>query len=369
MSVDTPSSRIHWAESIIVIGLLLFILATPILFNPDDTLEWNKIFRRWRNFSPYLGLFLINHYILLPRLLFSNKKLLYVGMVILLIGSIVFFEQRNRPSPKKSFPIAKRAERPHPPAGPPPGQGPKRRPGPGPREPGLFSYFPPSLNPILLSLFVLVFGTGFRSTFRWAQTAHDHTLLEKENVKHRLSMLKNQVSPHFFMNTLNNVHALIDIDPEQAKGAVIKLSKMMRHLLQEPESGKIALKDELLFLERYVDLMKIRYSEKVDIQLDFPANIPDLQIPPLLFTSLIENAFKHGVSYKLDSYIYIRLQIRDDKLGFDIKNSNHSQVNAENTGIGIQNTKDRLDLLYPGRYVLDIHENEESFQINLSLPV
>ena len=365
MSVEAPMPRINWAENIIVIGLLLFILATPILFNPNDTLDWDKVFRRWRNFSPYLGLFLINHYILLPRLLFQNRKLLYTGMVILLIGSIVIFEQRNRPAPKKPFPTAEKAAHPRPPNGPRRGQGPGR----APQGPSLFNYFPPSLNPILLSLFVLVSGTGFRSTFRWVQTAHDHTLLEKENVKHRLSMLKNQVSPHFFMNTLNNVHALIDIDPEQAKEAVIKLSKMMRHLLQEPESGKIALKDELLFLERYVDLMKIRYSEKVDIQLDFPATTPDLQIPPLLFTSLIENAFKHGVSYKSNSYIHIQLQIKGKTLEFNIKNSNHSQASVENTGIGIQNTKDRLDLLYPGKYALDIDENEAIFHIHLSLPV
>ena len=225
------------------------------------------------------------------------------------------------------------------------------------------------INTVLFSLFALILDTGLRTSFRWVKTEQDNVELEKENVKNRLSMLKNQVSPHFFMNTLNNLHALIDIDQEQAKTAVIKLSKMMRHLLHEPESGKISLNDEIGFLHNYIDLMRIRYSEKVEIKIDLPTEAPEVSIPPLLFTSLIENAFKHGISYNAKSYIHISMQLKAGTLNFDIQNSNHSKEDPDNTGIGIQNTKDRLDLLYKSAYTMNIEETKDLFHLNLTIPI
>ena len=122
--------------------------------------------------------------------------------------------------------------------------------------------------------------------------------LKNENLTTRYNMLVGQINPHFFMNTLNNIHALIDIDTEYAKSAVIELSKMMRYVLYESGSETISLKKDIQFIENYIELMRIRYDSSIDICLDYPATIPNkVAIPPLLLIVFVENAFKHGVSY------------------------------------------------------------------------
>ena len=123
------------------------------------------------------------------------------------------------------------------------------------------------------------------------------------------------------MNTLNNIHALIDISTEDAKESVIKLSKLMRYLLYDSEQGNTKLSREIEFIKSYVDLMKLRYSSKVSIKLSFPEFIPSIDIPPMLFTSIVENAFKHGISYQHESYIEIVLNVDEKYVYFRIKNS------------------------------------------------
>lgn len=131
--------------------------------------------------------------------------------------------------------------------------------------------------------------------------------LEHQHLESELKYLKYQLNPHFFMNTLNNIHALVDIDSEKAKKTIIELSKLMRYVLYEANKSQISLKYEIQFLENYIALMKLRYTEHLDIQTEFPLIVPHVQIPPLLFISLLENAFKHGVSYRESSYIHVLL--------------------------------------------------------------
>jgi LytS/YehU family sensor histidine kinase len=172
------------------------------------------------------------------------------------------------------------------------------------------------------------------------------------------------------MNTLNNIHSLVDINSEEAKEAIIKLSKMMRYLLYETETEKTTLKREIEFLESYISLMKLRFNESVIIKLNLPATIPDKSIPPFLFTSLIENAFKHGVSYKDESFINIDLTITDDHLLLVVTNSKSDNSTADEfSGIGIDNTRKRLELLYGNNYNLDIIDEKKLFTVNLSLPI
>lgn len=123
------------------------------------------------------------------------------------------------------------------------------------------------------------------------------------------------------MNTLNNIHALVDIDTEEAKHAIIKLSNLMRHLLYDSEGTKTPIKKEIQFIESYIELMRLRFSEKVKITVTIPTIVPDKTIPPLLFTSLLENAFKHGISYKSESFINLNLSFTDTSLIFNIENS------------------------------------------------
>ena len=162
----------------------------------------------------------------------------------------------------------------------------------------------------------------------------------------------------------------MDINPEEAKSAIIKLSKMMRYLLPEAGSKESTLAREVEFIENYVRLMKLRLSERVKITLDLPENLPDKTLPPFLFIPLIENAFKHGVSYKDESFINIGMVIGNDRLIFSVKNSktNDSKSGALG-GSGIDLFKKRLGLIYGKEHHLDIIENNEIFTVNLSIPL
>ena len=145
---------------------------------------------------------------------------------------------------------------------------------------------------------------------------------------------------------------------------------MMRYLLYETDSEKTTLKREIEFLESYINLMKLRFNEKVNITLNLPQNIPDRTIPPFLFTSLIENAFKHGISYKEESFIDIEMILGDDRLLLIVKNSKIDNKKVEEfSGIGIENTRKRLDLLYAKNYHLDIIDRKDIFIVNLSIPL
>ena len=172
------------------------------------------------------------------------------------------------------------------------------------------------------------------------------------------------------MNTLNNIHALIDIDTEEAKEAIIRLSKLMRHILYDSEVEMIPLKKEIEFITNYIALMKLRFTEKVKIDFIFSSQLPDKSIPPLLITSFLENAFKHGISYNNISFVNISIQTFVNTMQIEISNSKHQvDRNGEDSGIGITNTRKRLDLLFGDDYTLDIVDEKEIFTVNLTIPV
>jgi LytS/YehU family sensor histidine kinase len=173
------------------------------------------------------------------------------------------------------------------------------------------------------------------------------------------------------MNTLNNIHALIDINSEDAKESVIKLSKLMRYLLYDTEEGKTTLAKEIEFIKSYVDLMKLRFTSHVSVNLSFPGYIPNITIPPMLFTSLLENAFKHGVSYQKASFIELIMNTDETFLYFSIKNSKRIGDNGLNQpgGIGLDNLRKRLELIYKERYSFKQNEDADTFEINIKLPL
>ncbi len=191
--------------------------------------------------------------------------------------------------------------------------------------------------------------------------------LEKENLETKLDFLKYQLSPHFFMNTLNNIHSLVDISSEKAKDSIIKLSKLMRYLLYDSAEGKTSMQKEIDFMKNYIELMKLRFSEKVKLDVSLPENTGNIKIPPLLFISFLENAFKHGISYQEESFIIIHLKVSDNKVYFYIKNSNHRKNNHNEKGIGLDNIKKRLYLLYQNSYELIISDDKE-FIVELTIP-
>lgn len=172
---------------------------------------------------------------------------------------------------------------------------------------------------------------------------------EKKLVQQELQYLRYQVQPHFFFNSLNNIYSLIDLDTEQAKEAVHSLSKLMRYMLYRTENEKVALQEEVDFVRQYIELMKLRMRKNVSITVDFPEQIPAMKIAPLLFISVVENAFKHGVSATESSELLFQLRIEGNRVTFYNENTNFpkSEKDESGSGIGIENLRKRLKLLYP----------------------
>ena len=171
------------------------------------------------------------------------------------------------------------------------------------------------------------------------------------------------------MNTLNNIHALVDIDPEQAKNTIVELSKLMRYVLYDGSRPTIPLSKETEFLKHYIGLMRLRYSDSVRIKVDIPDETPDVQVPPLLFVSFVENAFKHGISYQSESFIMVSLNVREGYISFSCINSKHETNQDPHSGIGLENTRKRLRLLYQENYTFNINENAKTYEVLLKIPV
>jgi two-component system LytT family sensor kinase len=223
----------------------------------------------------------------------------------------------------------------------------------------------------LLSILVTGFSLGLKVLERHSVAEKRQKELEKEKLNSELAFLKNQVSPHFFFNTLNNIYSLIEISKDDAQEAVLKLSKLMRYLLYESEQGRTLLSHEVDFMKNYIDLMKLRLSNKVELKIDFPDNLTEHNIPPLLFVPFIENAFKHGISYREKSFVHIALKSENDKIFFQCSNSLTSKAektHSENhSGIGLENVKKRLNLLFPESHILKIDTSGNCFDVLLEI--
>lgn len=222
---------------------------------------------------------------------------------------------------------------------------------------------------IVVLILMFAANLGIKSYFRSRDDRKRLAELEKENLEQQLAYLRYQINPHFFMNTLNNIHALIDIDPVKAQETVVELSKMMRYVLYEGDRQGVPLTKEVAFVRTYIKLMQLRYSDKVRITLDLPSEVPDRTIPPLILISFIENAFKHGVSYQRESFIGVKMAVEGDALRFECRNSKAEKPNEEKGGVGLANVRKRLDLLYNHNYTLSIHDDADVYTVELNIPL
>lgn len=365
MTKNVSTKKIN--ENFIYIIIWLMVFSLPILTLKDDPdFQWPRIILEWVKISPFLLIFIINNSILAPKFLFKSKNYQYITLVTILIilvtllfGLTKHFQELL--SPEFSDRIANQQFN-HPPFH-------GNMPPHGINAP-MFSFGTIMVDMIVFSYLVVGFNIAVKFVFKRQAEEKDIEIQRNIHLQTELSFLKNQVSPHFFMNTLNNIHSLIDFDAEIAKESVITLSKLMRHILYDSQSDKISLKKEMDFIRNYVKLMRLRNSEKIKITLNIPENYPDKMIPPLLFISYIENAFKHGISFQIDSYIEINFEILSDKLKFSIKNSNAARKNEPAyLGIGIENSRKRLELIFGDRYNLETVNQAEIFTVNLEIPL
>lgn len=351
---------------IFLFWILLFVLPLFYQWINSHTIRWNVIFNVWIDYLPLFIIFCVNRFVLTPFFLFKNKKVLYISSVIIVIGLTVigsifirkeFSYQNINPQQKRvglQFPNTNKAAKPQ--------RGVEPKAGAG--------TYPPYVNLILLSILLVGFDTGMRTSVKWAEAQQQKAEVEKENIKNELAFLRTQVSPHFLMNTLNNIHALVDFDTKEAKRSIGKLSVLMRHLLYEPSDKPIPLTKEIKFIESYVELMKLRFCEDVKIKLNLPKNPPNISIPTLLFTNILENAFKYGISYEQESFVYINLFIQENELEFTIQNSVHEKLKSvEKSGIGIENTEKRLRLLYNDDYVFTYTAYENVYNSTIKIPI
>jgi len=228
----------------------------------------------------------------------------------------------------------------------------------------------PTYNFIITALLISGFGLGLRVYRQILIDERQRKDAEKENLNSELSFLKNQINPHFFFNTLNNIYSLVENNVEDAQKAILNLSKLMRYLLYETEKGNKPISQEIEFMKNFLEIMKLRLSEKVALIVVFPEDYPDIRIPPLLFLPFIENAFKHGISYRKPSFIKIMMKVSENEINFECTNSlggGGEELFRSGPGIGLENVRKRLTLLFPEKHHLEINSSDVSYDVNLTL--
>lgn len=358
---------------------------TRMAGNPRITFSWTEILHAWEYTSTWLVMFAIHNFLLLPLLLRKRKTGTYLCLSFLILLTGMFITYLNRPMHKNQYKTRMEAEwkadslayervaavR--------LGDGRNCSPqNPMRRKPLDFQPIDPlpMLGPGELVAFfggLLLMGMnlGVKLYFMSQRDRERQKILDQRNLEQQMEYLKYQVNPHFFMNTLNNIHALVDIDPERAKTTIVELSKMMRHILYEGSKKLIPLTREVEFLNLYVQLMRLRYTRKVHINVDVPPQLPELKLPPLMLIIFVENAFKHGISYREESFIDIKLRVENKRLLFSCCNSKPTQVQRTNEkgGMGLQNVRQRLELLYDDDYTLDISDGEKTYEVKLDIPM
>ena len=344
------SSKQMIGENLLYLMVWMVIILVPVLNSKmleEVHVSLENILIAWLKIAPYLLIFIIHNSLIAPRLLLRKHRYVWFLVVNLLtitaVFSLVAIYEKYAPYDTEPYILNGKAS---------------------------FTDLAIYWN-ILLGFFMTGLNMGIKLLYRSLRDEQQMEELKRQNLQAEMDYLRYQINPHFFMNTLNNIHALIDIDTEYAKSAVIELSKMMRYVLYESGSETISLKKDIQFIENYIELMRIRYDSSIDICLDYPATIPNkVAIPPLLLIVFVENAFKHGVSYNHASFIHIRIGYRDDAVTAVISNSRHEKSRPGTTGIGLENVKKRLALIYQDNYTLSIDDSDPAvYTVKLIIPI
>ena len=390
------------------IWLLLYLSPLASLYmrmssNPNIAFSWHEILNAWAFNTVWLVLMLIHNFLLLPILILKRRTWQYLMLASALLISCTFASFLIRPAGPRfddkdkrmemsdtNYYICGESDSCHAPGlcqkmEHDPKEDMCRKPIHGGKPFPRPRYNPDELRPIspvpmlgpgeavafFGGLMLMGMNLGVKLYFMSQRDRERQKIIDQRNLEQQMEYLKYQVNPHFFMNTLNNIHALVDIDPERAKTTIVELSKMMRHILYEGSKKLIPLTREVEFLNLYVQLMRLRYTRKVHINVDVPPQLPELKLPPLMLIIFVENAFKHGISYREESFIDIKLRVENKRLLFSCCNSKPTQVQRTNEkgGMGLQNVRQRLELLYDDDYTLDINDGEKTYEVKLDIPM
>ncbi|QXP67857.1 histidine kinase [Polaribacter sp. AHE13PA] len=329
----------------LLVWLVLFSM--PYILSYGQEQDLNRVIAHfWVPIAFYAVIFYINYFVLIDKYLFSNKtvQFILINLVIIAFSLILkelledlFFAESLKKTANKD------------------GNGPPIK---------MFLYVQ-----MLSYMAPLLFSIAIKTTKRWIQTEAERKEALNVKLKSELQHLHYQLQPHFFFNSLNNIYAMVDISPDQAKTSIHSLSKLMRYMLYETNEETISLSKEIDFMKKYIDLMKLRVSDKTVVNYNFPPEETGIKIAPLLFISLIENAFKHGVSASKPSTIDINISTLEKTVLFIIENDDFPKKSDDKSGsgIGLVNIKKRLELLYPNKNSFNTTVKDNRFIARLEI--
>lgn len=351
------NKRTKYNSLIVLFNILIWCLIAFVLHYL--TSENNGIeddLRLVKTMTIIVVVFYFNYYVLIPYFL-SKRKFKYYGLSILALLLVVFAASYYTELP---FDNVRFEHFPAPPDFP------------------VNKSHPPKSIAISLGILVLVtvsiaVSTGVRGTKEWFKNENQLKEIENKKLLAELSFLKAQINPHFFFNTLNGIYALARQKSDKTPEVIMMLSVLMRYIIYDAKARRVPLKKELSHISNFIDLQKIRLSEMVKIDYRIKGNPKDIMIEPLLFSVLVENAFKHGIDYSKRNTIKIHLDIEDNMLHFIVSNpvvapkKKMTKFGDEEEGIGLDNIKKRLELLYPNHHELIIFENQSLYTVELRL--
>lgn len=289
---------------------------------------------------PLLVLFIVHNFLLAPLLVYKGKKLCYTVLTFVMMVLFILTQIMAYKSPERAFVTEQ------------------------------FHPFTPGSAMSLIAFLVLCANLGVKYVIYAIESRDKIQSLERENLDRQLQYLRYQINPHFMMNTLNNIHALVDIDPKVAKKTILELSRLLRYVLYEGSRPTIPLVKEIEFMQELMSLIRIRYADDLKVTMQVPENCEGAEVPPLLFATFVENAFKHGSCFEEDSFIDIQFYVESGRVCFRCINSRHKEdIVDEANGIGLENVRKRLSLLYGPAYTLDISDGEKTYDVFVSFPL
>lgn len=358
-------------EDCLVVVVWISIYAMTVLYmwyeNIVDGFDFScdKLLDTWTFTTAYLMMFVIHHYFCVPQLFLRKRYSTYtvaIALCMVMFMGLTWLHEPQHFKPKK-LDYRHEMHMMH-----------QRKPRNRMQHIHKKMLAPPDIARMVIALMMIGVDLGSVAWINSQKLRQRLLQLEKQNLKQKLEHLRYQINPHFFMNTLNNIHALVDIDQERAKRAIIELSGLMRHSLYNGNETLTALQNETEFLRQYISLMQLRFGNRIALKIDLPDAPSTMKVPPLLFATFVENAFKHGISYQEESFINITLRINDEKdtIWFKCENSRSEISSATKDGyhgIGLENIRKRLDLQYGKAYSLLIDTDDtRRFVVELTLP-
>ena len=341
-------------ENMLYTVIWLGVYLVPLLNSSmmaEESFNINNLIIAWLKITPFFIVFLI-HNLFISRLLFKMKYIWYLFAAAFLVSSMFavveiyqqYIEGRifTEINPHPKYAQIQRAS---------------------------LTDYQWYWNMLLASAMVAA-NIAIKLFYKSIDDERRFEVLRRQSLQAEMDYLKYQINSHFFMNTLNNIHALIDIDSESAKENIIELSKMMRYVLYDSGTHHTSLQNELQFLSNYINLMRIRYTKDIDIRFNYPrSGTMNMFIPPLLLIVFVENAFKHGISYNKNSFIHINIKKEPLNLHCVVRNSRHADSIHDKGGIGLENVRKRLDMLYGADYSLIIDDSKpDEYSVELLIP-